>query len=172
VSDLAISLHRLLGARGRVRWGWLAPLAAVVALLKIITQWWAWYGAAKIAQGLTFEMFVGVIVNAVLLFLISAAALPDKADEPVVDLQAHYWRIARQYWILFTAYGVSGLGISLWAQMAAGARFAFSPEMIGAIAIPLAALSLVFVRNRWWHTLCLVAFIAVYCAQSFGQTLA
>src|SRR5437667_5006187 len=42
ISDLAISLHRLLNAAGRVRWGLLSPLAGIIAFLKIITQWWTW----------------------------------------------------------------------------------------------------------------------------------
>jgi hypothetical protein len=37
VSDIAVSLNRLLEVR--VRWDWLAPLAAVLAFLKITAQW-------------------------------------------------------------------------------------------------------------------------------------
>jgi len=56
LSDLAMSVHRLLAAGKRVRWDWLAPLAALVAFLKIVTQWWVWFGAAGIAAHLTFGM--------------------------------------------------------------------------------------------------------------------
>src|SRR5437773_12112439 len=87
ISDLAISLHRLLNAGGRVRWGLLSSLAAILVFLKIVTQWWTWYAAQSVARALSFEMFIGVMIGAVLLFLMAAAALPgvDEGQE-VVDL--------------------------------------------------------------------------------------
>ncbi|MFI4933755.1 MAG: hypothetical protein ACHP7N_03985 [Caulobacterales bacterium] len=169
VSDLAISLNRLLEAGARVRWDWLAPLAAVVAFLKIVTQWWSWFAAAKIAKGLTFEMFLGVLVGAVLLFLLAAAALPSQTEEPVIDLRAYYAKVSRRYWLLFTAHWILVTAISLWAQVEiTGARLSFlSPAFL---IIPL-AVSLAIVRNRAWHTLALLGLVGVYVAQFFGQGL-
>src|SRR5436190_926509 len=97
VSDVALSLHRLLGAGPRVRWDWLAPLAALVAFLKIVTQWWTWFRAEPLAGGLTWEMFLGVLAGAVLLFLIAAASLPDEVPgEGRIDLAAHWAGVRRR----------------------------------------------------------------------------
>jgi hypothetical protein len=170
ISDLAMSLHRLLGAGSRVRWDWLAPLAAVLAFLKIVTQWWSWYGAEGIARSLTFGMFIGVLVAAILLFLMAAAALPDEIAEPVIDLRAYYAGVSRRYWLLFAAHWTLMNAITIWAQIQIeGARLAlFSPLYL---IVPV-ALSLAFVRNRWWHTICMVALSGFYLTQLFGRQLA
>lgn len=170
VTDLAVSLHRLLSAGRRVRWDWLAPLAAVVAFLKIVIQWWIWHSAQRLAGGLTFPMFIGVLASAVLLFLLAAAALPDEIgrEEPV-DLRAHYAAVSRRYWILFLAHWTLLNAVSAWAQMQVeGARFAASPLYL----LGLLPLSLIFVRAHWWHALALAGLIVLYLAQFFGQTLA
>jgi len=168
-TDLATSLHRLLVAGARVRWDWLAPLAAVVAFLKIVTQWWTWFGVERIARGLTFEMFLGVLIGAVLLFLMAAAALPDETPEGPIDLRAHYAQVSRRYWVLFALHWTWTAMVSIWAQMQIeGARLDLrSPAYL---IIPL-ALSLVFIRNRWWHTLCLAGLAVLYVGQFFGQPL-
>ncbi|HEX2818468.1 MAG TPA: hypothetical protein VHN39_18895 [Phenylobacterium sp.] len=170
VCDLATSLHRLLGAGARVRWDWLAPLAAVVAFLKIVTQWWTWFGVERIARGLTFEMFLGVLIGAVLLFLMAAAALPDEIHEGPVDLRVYYAGVSRRFWILFTLHWVLTTGISIWAQMQIeGARLSLASPVY--LMIPL-AISLAVIRNRWWHTICLTGLIVLYVGQFFGHALA
>ena len=172
VSDLAISLHRLLGAGARVRWDLLAPLAAIVAFLKILTQWWRWFGAAQFARGLTYEMFVAVVVGTVLLFLIAAAALPDELGEGPIDLAAHYRRVARRYWLLFAADQFLMNGFDIWAQVAIGhAHFEPRTLLSLASAIIVAAVGLAFVRSRWLHGLALAGLIALYLGLSFGQVL-
>jgi hypothetical protein len=95
VCDLAVSIHRLVAAGARVRWDWLAPLAALVVFLKIVSQWWTFFNAGPLAKGLTFEMFLGVLVASVLLFLLAADALPDEAPEGRIDLRAHYESVQR-----------------------------------------------------------------------------
>ena len=169
VCDLAVSLHRLLGAGARVKWDWLAPLAALLVFLKIVTQWWSWYGAARIASGLTFEMFLGVLVSVTLLFLMGAAALPDATDEPVIDLRTHYEAVSRRYWLLFAIHWTLATVISIWAQVQiAGARLSLASPVY--LIVPL-ALSLAITRQRWWHALCLIGLTALYLGQFFGRAL-
>ncbi|WP_372781002.1 hypothetical protein [Phenylobacterium sp.] len=172
VSDLATSLHRLLGAGRRVRWDALAPLAAVVAFLKIVTQWWSWYATAQIARGLTFEMFLGVLVGVVMMFLLAAAALPDELGEGEVDLAAHYRSVSRRFWLLFSGELVLMIGVDIWAQMAIGhARFDPRTLLAPVFAIIPAAIALAFVRNRWVHAIALLGLIGLYIAQFFGRSL-
>ena len=169
VSDLAMSLHRLLGAGPRVRWDALAPLAALVTFLKIVTQWWSWFSDASIARGLTWEMFLGVLAGAVLLFLMAAAALPDEApaDSPI-DLAAHWEAVSRRYWILFLAHWLVSNAVTVWAQVSlAHARWTFG---WGYLLGPL-ILSLILIRNRWWQGLCLAGFAILYVSQFFGRPL-
>ena len=40
IADLAVSFNRLLRARRRVTWDWLALLAAFIALVAVLDIWW------------------------------------------------------------------------------------------------------------------------------------
>ena len=169
VTDLAVSLHRLLSAGKRVRWDWLAPLAAIVALLKIVTQWWTWFAAEGLAHGLTFEMFILVLITAVLLFLMAAAALPDDFGDKPVDLREHYSTVSRRFWLMFLGHWILGAAVSIWAQVSiAGAHLKLlSPAWL---VVPV-VLSLVIFRARWWHGMALIGFIGLYVWQYFGHVL-
>ena len=103
ISDLAISTHRLLNGGARVRWDMLPVLAAVLAFERIVVQWWTWHAADRLAAGLTFGMFLGILISALLLFLMAAVALPDDLGHGEIDLRVHYARVSRRYWILFCA---------------------------------------------------------------------
>ena len=171
VCDLAMSLHRLLSAGDRVQWDWIAPLAACVAFLKIVTQWWSWFGVKKIAAGLTWEMFLGVLAATVMLFLLAAAALPDEAPHDArINLAAYWTGVSRRYWILFLSHWVVLNVVDVWAQVQIqGARW--NPLEPAYLLAPV-IISLIIVKNRWWQTVCLVGLAGLYLAQSFGRSLA
>ena len=171
VCDLAMSLHRLLSAGSRVRWDWIAPLAASVAFLKIVTQWWSWFGVEKLAHGLTWEMFLGVLIATVLLFLLAAAALPDETShETRIDLRAHWTRVSRRFWTLFLAHWMVLNAVNVWAQMRIeGARW---NPLEPAYLLGLVIIASILIRNRWWQTVCLAGFAGLYVLQFLGRTLA
>jgi len=169
ISELAIACHRLVSAGDRVRWDWLAPLAALVVGLKIITQWWAWYAAEAFPGGLRFEMFIGVVVGGVLLFLLAATVLPETHGAGEIDLAAHYRQVSRRFWLLFAAHFVVVTGVSTWAQISlAGAQYG---GLSRAYLVVPAAVALGFVRARWLHLLALLVFTGLYLVQYFGQQL-
>lgn len=169
VTDLCTSLNRLLGAGAKVRWDWLAPLAAIVALLKIVTQWWSWFYAAPIAKGVTFQMFVALLAAAVLLFLLAAVALPDRIADEAIDLRAYYARVSRRYWLLFAAHFALSSTVTLWVQVQVeGARLSLLAP--GYLILP-AAIALAFIRNRLLHAVCLLALICFYLAQFAARGL-
>jgi len=169
VSDVAVSLHRLLSAGGRVRWDWIAPLAALVAFLKIVTQWWTWFGVEQIARALTFEMFLVVVLATVLLFLLAAASLPDEVHEGPVDLRAHWAAVSRRWWSLFALHWVLINGVSIWAQVQIE-HARWSVLAWPYLVLPL-AISLIFIRNRWFQTICLAGLVVLYLGQFFGRAL-
>jgi hypothetical protein len=169
LSDIALSTQRLLSAWSRVRWGWLAPLAAMLAFVKIVTQWWVWFGGNQVASGLTFEMFAGVLLSTGLLFLLAATSLPDEVDERVIDLRAHYATVSRRYWILFALHFVVANAVVLWAQARVeGAQVSLATPLLA--VLPL-AVALSVVRNRWFHGAALVGLLALYVGQEFGRSL-
>ena len=167
VAELAIGLNRLLRAPG-ARWDWLAPLAAALAFLKIVTQWWSWHAAAGYAGALTFEMFLAVLVGATLLFLLAAAPLPEPGDE-ATDLRAHWHQVSPRFWTLFALHWALATATSLWVQVALmHARLSLLSPVF--LVLP-AAVALIFVRARWAQALGLIGFSLIYLAQYFGHSL-
>jgi hypothetical protein len=169
VSELAVNFNRLMAAGARVRWDWLAPLAALIAFLKIVTQWWVWFQAESIAKSLTFEMYLAVLVEAVLLFLLAAAALPGKVPETGIDLRQSYESSRRRYWLLFAAQWLLWNSVSVWVQLQiVGAHFSLLQPIY--LLLPL-VLVVAFVRSRILHTLVLMGLAFLYIWQFFGTTL-
>lgn len=169
VGDLAKSLHRLLKAGERVQWDWLAPLAALMILLKIVNHWWRWFGLEAIADELTFGLFLAVLAATLLLYLISADVLPDEVPAGPIDLREHYRLVSPRIWILFVAHGPLVTGVNAWAAIhVEGTRFQLlSPDNL----IAPAALSLFIFRARWWHAAFLLALSAYYATQFLGRVL-
>ncbi len=170
ISDLAMSLNKLLNAGPRVQWGVLTPLAAMVAFLKIITQWWTWYAAQSIAQALSFEMFVVVMIGSVLLFLMAASALPDvEMEAATIDLPACYTRVQRRFWILFTTHWAIMNGVSIWAQIQIqGAQLNL---LSFGYLVPFATLGLAYLRMPWLHAASMAGLIVLYLVQFLGDHL-
>ena len=169
ISDLAVSVHRLLNAGRRVRWDALSILSACLAFERIISQWWTWYGADRLASRMTFGMFTGVLMSAVLLFLMAAVALPDEIGEAGVDLRLYYRQTSRRYWLLFAGQWLVLNGVSIWAQVNI-AKAHFNPLSPMMLIFP-SALLLAFVRVRWLQAIGLVGFLLLYSIVYFGQTL-
>ncbi len=169
IGDLTISLNRLLQAARTVTWDWLTPLAATVVFLKIVTQWWSWFGAERAASGVTFGMYIGVLAGAVLLFLLAATVLPDQIDDTGVNLRAHYESVHRRFWLLFAAHWIAATGVAIWIEMTVeGAKFVYlSPAYL---IVPISVM-LAFWWNRWVHLVCLLGFLVLYLGHAFGHTL-
>ncbi len=174
VSELAINLNRLLKAKSSVRWDVLAPLAALVAFLKIVTQWWVWFQAEAVAKSLTFEMYLLVLTEAVLLFLLAALTLPDKIPEQGISLRDSYESIRQRFWLLFAAQWLLWVLTNWWIQVRIeGAQLVLlQPATLLLLAVLLAIILAFFVRNRIFQMLILLGFVFLYLWQSFGKTLA
>lgn len=173
VSELAINLNRLLKAKSLVRWDVLAPLAALVAFLKIVTQWWVWFQAEAVANALTFEMYLVVLIEAVLLFLLAGVTLPGEVPEQGISLRDSYESIRQRFWLLFAAQWMLWVLTNWWVQMRIeGAKFVLlQPAMLFLPAILLAVISAFIIRNRIFQMLVLLGFIFLYLWQFFGKTL-
>ncbi|MDQ0465676.1 hypothetical protein QO010_003465 [Caulobacter ginsengisoli] len=169
VSDVFVSLNRLLAAGSRVKWDWLGPLAALAALLKILTQWWAWYSVRGSAPAVTFELFALLVASVGLLFLMSSAALPDEVGPEGVDLKDSFAAASRRYFLLFALH-TPLLWLFVWGLSQRSdypAPYLFN---LGHLA-PATALILVFVRNRWAQGGFLAAMCGLYLWQGFGHPL-
>ena len=143
---MATSLHRLLRNRRRVRWDWVAPLAALVILVELFNLWWTWRSFA----GNSLADLAPYFVALVLLFLTASATLPDEVPEAGIDL-GHYFDENRSYfWSLYGLYILVWIGMWSIRDIAGGlsigdlpGKYSFDYPWI------IAAFALVFIRPRW-----------------------
>lgn len=106
LADLAMSLHRLLKHRVQVRWDGLAIATAAFAAFTLIRMWYQLWGVRVLAEVTNLFFYISLVFEMFLVFLASAAALPDDGDPPHErwDLRAYYDRHARYIWTLFLLF--------------------------------------------------------------------
>ncbi len=158
LADLATSLHRLLRARSRVHWDWLAPLAAFGAMLVIVLGWWELYDnfTGRVALG----RFLPVLFSLLLLFLLAAAALPDEVPDEGIDLRAYYLDNRAYFWGIFALFLLSTLVADIHDAGAGGWRAVLWEARFKTIFFPAAVL-LMWTRRPWAHGAVLIAMMFV-----------
>ena len=156
IGDMLISLHRLLRQGRRVRWDWAAPWAALIVILLNVMTWWSLFPRGKDGPA-TIAGFLPLLVTLILLFLLSAAALPDEASEDRLDLKVYYEGNRRYFWSLMSLVFAWNIAHDVIAQVTNGqpllAVLADRPLDLVVLAL---FVSLIFVRQRWWHALVLL----------------
>ena len=115
IADLVASLHRLLRARDRVRWHWLPLQWAAVTFLILLAYWWSFYDVAQAAVWNNLFAFGSHIALLIILYLVAAAALPDRADEGNLDLLQDYLRQRRYFFGLYALYFSYSL-VDVWLR--------------------------------------------------------
>lgn len=106
LADIGLSLHRLMKRRTLVRWDWL-PLAVAAYLAFALIRLWYQTWTIRDFPGVTdLLFFVTLMVETFVLFLATAAALPDEDDfeERRIDLGAFYAEHRTYIWVLFTVF--------------------------------------------------------------------
>lgn len=172
IADLCISLNRLLQAQSKVKWDWLAPMAAATVFIEIIVQWWNWFGGADIANKLTFGMFLSILVGVVLLFLMASTTLPDAIEEGGIDLRTYYQSVARRFWLFYVAHFIVATAAILWIEVEVdNLRLTFGSLSIPVYVIVPVSCILAFNNNRTLHTVTLGALFAFYISEMYGHTL-
>lgn len=115
IADLVASLHRLLRAKDRVRWHWLPLHWAAVTFLILLAYWWSFYDVAQAAVWNNLFAFGSHIALLIILYLVAAAALPDRADEGDLDLLEDYLRQRRYFFGLYALYFSYSL-VDVWLR--------------------------------------------------------
>lgn len=154
LTDVLVSLHKLIRAEKLVRWDWAAPVATLFAVLTIVQIWWSLFGTQD--QPLTIGQFMPQLVELVLLFLLAAGALPDEIPAGGLDLRKYYDRNRPYFWSLYAAALAWPVAIETVAALINGASWGALRYRGMDFLILSVFISLVFIRNRWWH---LAAFV-------------
>ena len=161
VSDLLMSLHRLLRAGRRVKWDWLALSFAALMLFATLQFWWFsfhWYQGATSA---TIASFLPRLSFLMIAFLMVAACLPDEVSEEGIDLREFYLSSRVHMWTL-VAVSLVAIVIVNMIYRGLNAGFVISRDWPHLISIGL-AVAAIFSRRVWLHTLAI--------AWIFGWTL-
>ena len=163
ITDLAVSLNRLLRARARVEWDWLTLATAFVAIVAVLDIWWMFYGIRDETSYHTLLGFLPYAFQLIILFLVNAAALPDDVSPGGIRLRAFYAGNSRYLWSLFTLYVVSALVHHSGEVLREGVDLAGYLRATGLIYCFVGLFgSLIFVRRRWYHGFVMLAFAAAY----------
>ena len=161
ISDLIVSLHGVLMNRRKVKWDWLALLAAAYIFLMIVNSW-----------GVSFRAFKGDDVNPPLwqfleliwqiipLYLAARAALPDNIPAEGVDLANHYAAICRYFW---SAIAITLLLYLIGVTFYRGALMPVLREDWGAAAQLLLIAVLITTCRRDVHRIVVPAVFVLLC---------
>ena len=90
LTQLLMSVHRLVKARGRVRFYWLPLAWAALLFVSQIEWWWASF-ALRTQTVWNFFYFLFILLSPVSLYLAAAFALPEVEAEREYDLRAYYY---------------------------------------------------------------------------------
>src|SRR5688500_14049652 len=120
VGDMAVSLHRLLRARRRVKWHPLPLVAAFIVLLILLTNFFAIWRLTE-TERITFLELCWLLVPQFLYFLAASAVLPDEIPAKGLKLFDFYAAERRYLYALLllaaVAAGIDGtLRVRVLAQ--------------------------------------------------------
>lgn len=160
IADMVASIHSLLIHRHKVRWDWLASLAAVFIFMLIASSWGISYRTmANENINPPLWLFLLGLSQIVPLYLSARASLPDVVDEQGVDLAVHYAEVRRYFWgsiaftyLMFVAYGVYVLGLG-----------ALSITYVSPAAQLVMMVVLIIVPDRRVHAVLVPIVFALFC---------
>lgn len=151
VADLAASFHKLMRNRDRVRWDWLIFAVVLLVLVNLISAWWVtllWYGEIK---DMTIAAYLPDLAMLLVLFLASAAILPDEVPAEGLSLRDFYLKNSRYFWTLWSI-------LVALAIVVLGNRYqpnsdwpAFLRYELANLLILLGAIILIWTKRYWVH---------------------
>ncbi len=168
LSDIGISLHRLLRRRRDVRWDWFVLAIAAYLGFIIVRYWYQVWSIRDFAGVSSLFFFLGIVIENFVLFLIAASSLPDAEElgPKKIDLRAFQAETNRYLWTLFTVYsamwGAHGIYFNWFYRGFVNERILlvfFVPIVLG-MALALARkrrvqqllFGLMLAQELWWIT--------------------
>lgn len=172
IADLATSLHQLLQARHRVQWDWLPLTTAFLAILAVLDMWWGLYGAQEATFYRSLAGFLPLAAQLFLLFLINAAALPDKVPQEGIKLQSFYEDNSSYFWSLFAAYIFAIIVQQSSYRLMSDWDFIsiLTGSVLNLIILAL-YIGLATIKNRLFHMVIVILLLIWYITQWSGRTL-
>ena len=164
VTQLLQGISQVINARDRVRIYWPSIAWALLLLLVDVQAWWAMFGYRN-RHTWTFVQFTVVLLEAIMLYLLAALALPGIPNEGEVDLRSNYFR--HSGW--FFGSLVVLLLVSLLKSVVVSGGLPGKPDLGFHLFWVTTAFVAAFTRNERYHKafVCLsfglfVAYIALF----------
>ena len=153
LTDLLMSLHRLLRHADVVKWAALPMACALFILLALLSEFFTIWSLTMVAR-VTFGGLILHLLPTFFIFLAASAVLPDEVDPAGVDLDAFYFSQRRYLFItLACAFFADAPRTALAGDYAMDELLL---DVLGpSFVLALAFLSLAFSRRRWQHWLVL-----------------
>jgi hypothetical protein len=93
ITQLLQGISQVINAGDRVRIYWPSIAWTLLLLLVDVQAWWAMFGYRN-RHSWTFVQFTVVLLEAIMLYLLAALALPSITNEAEIDLRSNYFRHA------------------------------------------------------------------------------
>jgi hypothetical protein len=170
ISDLFVSLHRLLRARKDVLWHWIPLTWAFTIFLAAINIWFAIHFYLDDTLSNTAGGFILLITPIVCVLMLSMAVLPDKPDEGETDLLKWYFNQKNYIFSLFLLNWLSFAAVKLVEQYHTAVPFKWG--QLSLIAPALIFVTLIASRNYWLHAILTVFVAVVFVSEVINQRMA
>ncbi len=177
LSDVCVSLHKLLRQGPALRWDGRVILLVALVITVITGMWFSVWAIRAVSAVLWFPFYLTLFLEFMVLFLVCAACLPDDAVEHR-DLGAFYEQNRRYVWSLFALFQTSFFchWLYFWSVVPHQGSFSgrHSSVVVGATVLGplLLFLLLAFIRSRRFHYAALVVLVPYHLYIYWRATLA
>jgi hypothetical protein len=142
--------HGLSETPGRVRWSGLFVVLAVGMTTAISWEWWLLFNWRS-EQDISFYWFQYLLIKPSVLLIAARLLIPDIEPSADIDLEHHYFAVARWVFPLFAVIPLFDLLPAYMGVLDQLERADVLPYTIILLAFSLLAASLGVVRLRAWH---------------------
>ncbi|HEY6599239.1 MAG TPA: hypothetical protein VIZ30_08000 [Pseudomonadales bacterium] len=157
ITNLLMGLARVIQMRDRVKVYWPTLVWAFTLLLVHVQTWWAMFGLRALDTW-TFQAFAITLLQPILLFFLSALALPDFDRDEALDLRANYFAQARWFFGILLALVFA----SLLRSVVVMGRLQDPADLIFHVVFIVASVGSMIVTNETYHKVVAPLGAAVY----------
>ena len=150
ITDMLVSLHRILRSRTKIHWHWLPLVAALLVLLTLLQFWWGFYQLGRIDVWNQYGAFLLLLLQLILMFLLACAALPDH-ERDRLDLAKYYEHNRQYFWTLFSLVAFTAILTNLVVFVRHDPPLTLLLKAVPNLLYAGVMLSLAFVRAKAFH---------------------
>jgi hypothetical protein len=142
--------HSLSDTPGTVRWSGLFVVLALGIATATSWEWWLLFNWRE-GPRLTFLTFQFLLIKPLILLVIARLLIPDVRGDADIDLEHHYFAVARWVFPLFATVALFDLPAAHLGAVDQLDASEIAPYTVTIIVWTLICASLGWTRNRSWH---------------------